>query len=129
MSETSEQVKMEAPEPQEEHRWLQRMVGEWLSQPQDHNMGDPDRLDYHKPWIESVRTIGGLWIVSEGRGDIPDIGESCTMMTVGYSPRTKRFLGSFIGSMMTHFWVYDGALDKANDTLVLYADGPDMASK
>ena len=33
------------------------------------------------------------------------------IMTLGYDPQKKRFVGTLIGSMMTHLWVYDGALD------------------
>jgi hypothetical protein len=118
----NEAPKMEVPKPQKEHQWLQRMVGEWTSQP------DQNTMPGHHSWIESVRSIGGLWVVSEGRGLVPDIGESWTIMTLGFNPHTNRFVGSFIGSMMTHFWQYDGELDTSRDALVLYADGPDMSS-
>ena len=42
-------------------------------------------------------------------------------------PQKKRFVGTFIGSMMTNLWVYDGALDTAERTLTLDAEGPSMA--
>ncbi len=32
-------------------------------------------------------------------------------MTLGYNPDTKRYLGTWIGSMMTHMWVYDGVIE------------------
>lgn len=44
-------------------------------------------------------------------------------MTLGYNPETGHFVGSWIGSMATHHWVYDGALD-AEGRLVLEAWGP-----
>jgi hypothetical protein len=36
-------------------------------------------------------------------------------------------VGTWIGSMMSHLWVYDGALDAAERVLTLDAQGPDMA--
>ena len=33
-------------------------------------------------------------------------------------------VGSWIGSMMTHSWVYDGEIDAGGNVLTLYADGP-----
>jgi hypothetical protein len=36
-------------------------------------------------------------------------------------------VGTWIGSMMTHLWVYDGALDGAERVLALESDGPSMA--
>jgi hypothetical protein len=38
-----------------------------------------------------------------------------------------RFVGTWVGSMMTHMWVYDGALDEAGKVLTLESEGPDMS--
>lgn len=51
------------------------------------------------------------------------------MMTLGYDPRTKRYLGTRIGSMMTHLWVYEGALDQAERVLALDAEGPSFEAE
>jgi hypothetical protein len=54
-------------------------------------------------------------------------GTPATMiMTLGYDPQQKRFVGTWIGSMMTHLWVYDGALDATERVLALESDGPSM---
>ena len=42
-----------------------------------------------------------------------------TLMTLGYDPRKKRFVGTFVGSMMTNLWIYDGELDKDERVLTL----------
>ena len=56
---------------------------------------------------------------------MPDGGPATTLLTLGYDPAKKRFVGTFIGSMITNLWVYDGALE--GDVLTLDAEGPSFA--
>jgi hypothetical protein len=48
------------------------------------------------------------------------------IMTLGYDPMKNRFVGTFVGSMMTNMWVYEGALDAKGTTLTLDTEGPSM---
>ena len=112
-------------EPQKEHQWLQRLVGEWTldgeatmapGQPPERSTG-----------TESVRSLGGLWILAEGQGEMPGGGAATMLMTLGYDPQKQRYVGTWIGSMMARLWVYDGALDAAERVLTLESEGPHMA--
>jgi len=114
---------MQAPEPQQEHKWLQRLVGEWTSE-MEAAMG-PDKPKETFRGTESVRSIGGLWMMCEGRGSMPDGGGSTTVMTLGYDPAKQRFVGTFLGSMMTFLWNYEGTL--VGNVLTLDAEGPSFA--
>jgi Protein of unknown function (DUF1579) len=78
---------------------------------------------------ESVRSLGDVWVLCEGRCEMPDEGMGTTLMTLGYDPEKKRCVGTFIGSMMTYLWVYDGSLDLAENALTLYAEGPSFAAE
>lgn len=109
-------------EPQKEHQWLQQFVGEWTYE-HDCDMG-PGQPKVKLTGTESVRSIGGVWIVGEGRGNMPDGNEGRMILTLGYDPHKGRFVGSWIGSMMTHLWVYNGWLDDAGRVLTLEAEGP-----
>ena len=81
-------------------------------------------------WVENVRSLNGLWIVAEGSGKLPDCGDDATtILTLGYDPVKKSYVGTWIGSMMTHMWVYNGAVDEAGKTLVLDTEGPDFAEE
>ena len=111
-------------EPQEEHRWLQRMVGEWTSEAE--MIVEPGKPAEKTSGTETVRSIGGLWIVAEGQGGMPGGGTATMILTLGYDPRTKRYVGTWIGSMMTHLWIYDGSLDATRKVLTLESDGPSM---
>ena len=53
--------------------------------------------------------------------------KSKSLMTLGYDPEKKRFVGTWLGSTMTYLWVYDGELDAAERVLTLNAEGPSMA--
>ncbi|MGH8495895.1 MAG: DUF1579 domain-containing protein [Gammaproteobacteria bacterium] len=113
-------------EPQKEHHWLQRLVGEWAYEIEC-SMG-PGQPPFKSAGSETVRSLGGLWMVAEGQGEMPDGGAATTIMTLGYDPRKQRFTGTFIASMMTHLWVYDGALDAAGKVLTLDAEGPNFTA-
>lgn len=121
-------------EPRKEHEWLQKFVGEWAWEGEA-IMG-PDQPPMKSSGTETVRSIGGLWILAEGKGDwapsegkadTPDCGPATMLLTLGYDPRRERYVGSWVGSMMTHMWVYEGSLDAAGATLTLDTEGPGMA--
>ena len=112
-------------EPQKEHQWLQKLVGEWTCEAEA--TMEPGKPPEKSSGTESVRSLGGLWILAEGQGEMPGGGSATTMMTLGYDPQKKRYVGTFVGSMMTHLWVYDGALDAAGRVLTLDTEGPSMA--
>jgi hypothetical protein len=111
-------------EPQKEHAWLHRMVGEWTCE------GEAGTGEGQPPmkWksTETVRSLGGLWILCEGVGEMPGGGEARTVVTLGYDPAKGRFAGTFVGSMMANMWVYDGELDKDERVLTLHTEGPSM---
>ena len=109
-------------EPQQEHHWLQKLVGKWTSEMECHS--EPGKPAEMAKGTETVRSIGGVWVASEGLAEMPGGGTGTTVMTLGYDPEKKRFLGTFIGSMMTHMWVYDGQLDAAGKVLTLDTEGP-----
>jgi hypothetical protein len=116
---------MQMPEPLKEHQWLQKLVGEWTFEAEC-VMG-PDQPPVKSTGTESVRSLGGLWTLGEGRGEMPGGGIGTTLMTLGYDPARKQFVGTFVGSMMTQLWVYDGALDPGGTVLTLDTEGPSFA--
>jgi hypothetical protein len=110
-------------EPQAEHRWLERLVGDWKFEAEAIEPGKPPQ---RATGSESVRTLNGLWYVAEGQGEMPGGGPATTLMTLGYDPAKGRYVGTWIGSMMTHMWVYDGVMSDDGTALELHARGPDF---
>ncbi len=60
---------------------------------------------------------------------MPGCGSATTMVTLGYDSQKQRYVGTWIGSMMSHLWVYDGELDAAGRVLTLKAEGPAMTGE
>jgi Protein of unknown function (DUF1579) len=94
-------------ESQKEHRWLERLVGEWTFE-SEAIMG-PGQEPVKSTGSQSTHSIGGLWVQSDGTCEMPGGGPTTMVITLGYDTAKKRFVGTFIGSMMTNLWVYDGA--------------------
>jgi hypothetical protein len=108
--------------PQKEHNWLDQLVGEWTFE--NEAIMDPTQPPMKFSGTESARSLGGLWALCEGRGEMPGGGVGYTLMTLGFDPAKNRYVGTFVGSMMTHLWVYEGELDAAGKVLTLNAEGP-----
>lgn len=110
---------MEMPKPQAEHGFLQKLVGTWEVTAKDMTGDDP--------WTEVVRSLHGIWFVAEGTGNMPGGGAATTVLTLGFDPAKGKYVGSWIGSMMSHMWVYEGEVSADGTTLSLYTSGPDFA--
>lgn len=109
-------------EPQAEHKWLRQLVGEWAYETEA-SMG-PGQPPQKFTGTETVRSLGEVWVLCEGKGEMPG-GVMLTLMTLGYDPAKKAFVGTFIGSMMANLWVYEGGtLDASGTVLTLNAEGP-----
>ncbi len=107
----------------EQHEWLQQLVGEWEFTSEA--IAEPGTEAVVWKSRESSRSIGGLWIVSEGTADSD--GETFTsLMTIGYDANKETFVGSWIDSIQTTMWTYVGSLDDSKRILTLEATGPSM---
>jgi hypothetical protein len=96
-------------EPQREHQWLQKLVGEWTYE--SDGPTKPGQPPAKCTGTESVRSLGGFWVLADGQGEMPGGGDATMILTLGYDRTKKRYVGTWIGSMMDHLWVYEGAVD------------------
>ena len=113
-------------EPTKQHAWLRKFLGEWtFTAAMNCQPGEPEITTTGS---ESVRALGDLWIVADGRGEMPGGGQASMMLTIGYDPARERFIGTWIGSMMTYLWTYTGQLDAAGKVLTLECEGPNFES-
>lgn len=114
---------MENAKPELEHLWLKKLTGSWTYESEGF-MG-PDQPPIKSVGKENVRSLNDLWFIGEGESTMPDGNPATMILTVGYNPETKRYIGTWIGSMMTTLWIYDGFVE--GNTLNLDAEGPSMA--
>lgn len=124
------QIEQTAPmpaQPQKEHQWLQKLVGEWTYEIEA--MMGPDQPHEKSTGSETVRSLGELWILAEGQGEMLCVGPATTLMTLGYDPQKQRYVGTWVGSMMTYLWQYDGELDAGETVLTLNSEGPAMTGE
>jgi hypothetical protein len=115
----TQQAQFKRPEPQAEHRWLHKLVGDWTYETEHEGV--------RATGTERGRSIGDLWVQLEGTGQMPGTSDPTTsVMTLGFDTARRRFTGTFVASAMTHQWLYDGELDTARDRLTLTSEGPSM---
>jgi hypothetical protein len=111
----------EMPKPQKEHEFLQKFVGEWESVGKG-TMGE-GQPEMECNGTASTRMLGGLWMISEGKGDA--MGSPMeNVMQLGFDTKKGKYVGTWIDSMFNHMWHYEGTAE--GDTLTLYAEGPNM---
>ncbi len=99
-------------EPTKEHEWLKQFVGEWQG-----DFGDA---------VSTSRMLGGLWMVSDVKAQFGDISMAA-VMTLGYEPAKKKYVGTWVDSMTAYLWKYEGTVDAAGKVLTLETEGPNPA--
>lgn len=107
--------------PQQEHQWLDQLVGPWNF---EHDCRMPDGSKSTAQGRMVCRSLGGMWLICESSGEMPNEGEWTSMMTLGFDPAKSQYVGTFIGSMMSNIWPYHGVLDESGKKLPLYSEGP-----
>jgi hypothetical protein len=109
------------PKPQKEHEWLQQLVGEWDTQGEA--VTEPGKPPVKTRGTESVRSIGGFWTQSEVKGDF--FGTPFTgVMILGYDAEKKKYLGTWVDSIIPYLWKYEGSVDATGKILTLETEGP-----
>lgn len=108
--------------PQAQHEWFNDFLGEWeFTHECVMGPGQPPNLSTGKL---SARTLGGLWLLMDCSGGTPGTDAWTSQFTLGFDPAKDRFVGTFVASMMTHLWIYEGELDAGGQQLIMNVDGP-----
>jgi hypothetical protein len=111
------------PPPGEHHKWLEQLVGTWTVESNMSGEGEPPMKH---TGTDTVRSLGGRWVICELKGEIPGMGPMSAVLTLGYNSETGKYHGTWIDSVQDHLWVYEGTLDPTKKILTLEAEGPNM---
>jgi hypothetical protein len=109
-----------------EHEWLQQLVGEWTYESE--GIVDPSQPPVKSQGTQSARSLGGLWLVAESNGKAPNGAPMTGILTIGYEPEKKKYVGTWICSCMSQLWTYEGSLDETGKILTLEAEGPNPST-
>jgi hypothetical protein len=113
----------EPPKPQKEHQWLEQLAGDWNAVI-EMTMG-PDQPPMKAEATQSAKMIGGRWLAATGQGEM--MGQPMTsVLTLGFDPAKKKYVGTFISSCGNELWTYEGTLSDDGKKLVLDTEGPNM---
>lgn len=107
--------------PQEEHKWLDQLIGDWSF---EHNCNMPDGNASTAQGKMTCRSLGGMWLIAESNGDSPGGGTWSSIMTIGFDTVLNRYVGTFVGSMMSNVWQYEGIVDATAKRLPMACEGP-----
>jgi len=109
------------PGPQKEHEVLKQFAGDWETD-SEAEAGPGKPAMKCKGRIHS-KMLGGFWVVSELETEM--MGTKVVgVQTIGYDPKTQKYVGTWVDSVMNHMWKYEGSLDKTGKILTLEAEGP-----
>jgi hypothetical protein len=100
----------EMPKPVEQHKWLDQLVGEWTISTE--LKFAPEAPPVTCEGKETVRKLGGFWTVSEQNSDFMGT-EMKGVMTLGYDPEKKKYIGTWVDSVGHHMWHYVGTINDA----------------
>jgi Protein of unknown function (DUF1579) len=111
----------EMPAPQKEHQWLNQLVGEWVTEGEIHMA--PGMEPIKSTGTDTSRMLGGFWLVSDVKGDVMGMSMEAKL-TIGYDTEKKKYVGSWVDSMTSYMWTYEGSVDESGKVLTLNTQGP-----
>ena len=113
----------EMPQPSDEHKILNKDVGEWTIRGK---MLMPTGFQEFKG-EENVVAIGKFWTVSHYSSDA--MGGLRGSATIGFDPRTKKFVGTWVDSFMLSPTRMKGTYDATTRTMTYETVGMGMDGK
>jgi hypothetical protein len=111
------------PQPVKEHEVLKQFVGEWNTMSE--GVAGPDQPAMKCEGKIKSKMLGGFWVVNEMESNTPGF-QMTGLQTVGYDMKSKKYVGTWVDSMMNHMWKYEGNWDEAGKVLTLQAEGPNF---
>ena len=108
------------PQPTKEHAWLAQFAGEWDTE--TIITTEPGQPPLKATGHETARMLGGFWVMAENKGVMFD-QSYVGVMTLGYDPEAKQYVGTWVDSNTSQLWNYRGMVDATGKILTLETKG------
>lgn len=109
--------------PTKEHAFLKKFAGDWESTGKTAAAPGQDAVTCTATIHNKM--VGGFWLVSEAKSEMMGVNFTA-IQTIGYDEKSKKYMGTWIDSMMNYMWKYEGSVDKTGKILTLEAEGPNF---
>lgn len=110
-------------QPTDQHEWLKKFVGTWDTESKA--ISAPGEPGFECNGTITSRSVGDFWIVNEMKASLGGT-EFSGIQTIGYDAKSKKYVGTWVDSMNSHMWKYEGTVSEDGATLTLNAKGPNM---
>lgn len=100
--------------------WLKQLAGEWKTEAE---VIVPGQKSITAKGTESARMLGQNWLIVEGKAELGGMPFS-SLQTLGYDPQAKKYVGTWVDSLSSYMWKYEGTLDESGRMLTLTTRGP-----
>lgn len=107
----------------DEHKWLQRFVGEW--EVASEGSAGPDQPPIKGTAVMKSTMLGELWLINSSDNEVAGIQMKSIQM-IGYDTNKEKYVGIWADSYINHMWHYEGDVDESGNKLTLNAEGPSM---
>lgn len=111
----------EMAKPTKEHELLKQFAGDWTVVAEA--AAAPGEEGMKCEGTESAKMVGGFWLVGQGEASMMGTPVN-SVLTIGYDPATKKYIGTFVCSMDSTLWKYAGSFDESGKKLTLETEGP-----
>ncbi|PHQ37325.1 DUF1579 domain-containing protein [Rhodopirellula bahusiensis] len=110
-------------EPTQKHEWLQKFSGTWTTK-SEASMG-PEQPPVQCEGTMTSRMLGGFWLINNMKGDYAGTPMN-GIQTIGFDTTKKKYVGTWVDSMTSFMWHYQGQVDTTGKILTLEAEGPNF---
>ena len=109
------------PGPEKEHAFLKRFVGQWETISEC--IVGPGQPPMKCEGSIDSKMLGEFWVLNQTEGTMAETTVTA-LQTLGYDPQKKKYIGTWVDSMVNHMWKSEGTVD--GSTLTLEAEGPNF---
>lgn len=111
------------PGPVSEHKLLKKFVGTWKTTSESF---EGEKSTAKADGTMTGTMLGEFWLLSETKASMGDF-KMRALQTIGYDTSKKKYVGTWVDSIMNHMWHYEGTAE--DNRLILNTEGPNYMAE